>query len=51
MLLVGPPMPDGSKAIGQNKRDTYPGPPGWGLGHEADSLIPVKKNIPLGNLG
>jgi hypothetical protein len=22
----------------------YPGPPGWGLGHEADNLIPVKMN-------
>jgi hypothetical protein len=21
---------------------THPGPPGWGLGHEADNLIPVK---------
>jgi hypothetical protein len=20
----------------------YPGPPGWGLGHETDNLIPVK---------
>jgi hypothetical protein len=51
MLPVGPPMPDGSKAIGQTKRDTLVlQVGGCGLGHEADNLIPVK-NIPLGNLG
>jgi hypothetical protein len=45
-------MPEGSKAIGLTKRDTLV-LQGGGLGHEAESLIPIKilkskiKTIPL----
>jgi hypothetical protein len=44
-----PPMPDGVKGDRSDQK-RYPGPAGWGLGHEAD-LISVKKHKLLGNLG
>jgi hypothetical protein len=43
-------MPDGSKAIGQTKRDTVVlQVGGWGM--RLTNLIPVKKHKLLGNLG
>jgi hypothetical protein len=41
-------MPEKSKDHDPDKK-RHPGPPGWGMGHEAVNLIPVKL-IMLGNL-
>jgi len=46
MLLVGPPMPDGSRSMTQMKRDT--GPPSWGLG--VGLTTPHRKNNLFQNL-
>jgi hypothetical protein len=45
MLSVEPPPHAGRVKGERSDQNIYPGPPGWGLGHEADNLIPVKKYI------
>jgi len=46
MLLVGPPMPDRPKGVGQMKRDT-PALQRWGFVDRASNLSNVKKTVML----